>query len=237
MSSPVFERMFYGNFPDAGNNPILVPDITTEAFDSMLAYIYTDTITIYSFEHACELYYAGKKYILPQILLHCITYLLQNLNPTNVCEAYEFSRLFSEAPLENRCLQMFSQRTKEIISHENFMKIELSTLMTIFNLDKLNIQTELDLIKVLNDYGINNGYIVQSEREKEKEKERVIFNNRSDEKNCSPIVLINKNIENENENKRENNLFKDLQIEERIYLKRSIVDLKEAIKKKFDSYH
>ncbi|XP_055389899.1 uncharacterized protein LOC129618896 [Condylostylus longicornis] len=163
MASPVFERMFYGNLPDK-TDPILIPDVAPDAFRGMMEYIYTDKIKIDSFEKACELCYVAKKYILPHVVKQCTSYLFQDLNPTNVCRAYEFAKLFEEPSLKHRCLQIISRRTKEILADESFMEVELSTLLAIFSLDQLNIESELDLFKALNDYAIKHGYVSASKK-------------------------------------------------------------------------
>ncbi|KAM8701359.1 hypothetical protein ACLKA7_001027 [Drosophila subpalustris] len=64
MASPVLERMFFGQLPDL-TDPIIIPDVHPEAFEAMLEYIYTDRITIGSFDKACELCYVAKKFMLP----------------------------------------------------------------------------------------------------------------------------------------------------------------------------
>ncbi|XP_055371419.1 BTB/POZ domain-containing protein 3-like isoform X2 [Condylostylus longicornis] len=156
MASPVFERMFYGSLAD-NSDIILVPDITTYAFSAMLVYIYTDKVRIDSVENAFELYYAAKKYIVPHCNLKCVSYLLQNITSENVCKLYEFSKLFDEPTLENKCSQHISNKITEIVASPDFMEIKLSTLIEILSMEKLMIP-EIDLFIAFKNYAYANGF-------------------------------------------------------------------------------
>ena len=69
-------------------------------------YIYTDEIELNSFDEACEICYAAKKYLIPQLVENCTQYLWRDLKPRNACRAYEFGRLFEEPILIEKCLQV-----------------------------------------------------------------------------------------------------------------------------------
>lgn len=105
MASPVFERMFFGPLADK-NDPILIPDVQPDAFQSMLEYIYSDRINISSFDKACELCYVAKKYQLPHVVGQCTHFLWSDLSPRNACRAYEFAKLFDESRLMQRSMEV-----------------------------------------------------------------------------------------------------------------------------------
>ena len=69
-------------------------------------YIYSDKISINTFDKACELCYAAKKYMLPHLVQECTKYMWSDLDPKNACRAYEFARLFEEPNLMEKCLQV-----------------------------------------------------------------------------------------------------------------------------------
>jgi len=132
MASPVFERMFYGNLPDK-TDPIVIPDVQPEAFEAMLEYIYTDRITIGSFDKACELCYVAKKYMLPHVVTRCTHFLWADLSPKNACRAYEFAKLFDEPRLMQSSMDLIAANTREVLSDPSFLDIEVSTLMAILD--------------------------------------------------------------------------------------------------------
>ncbi|XP_026325114.1 uncharacterized protein LOC113234075 isoform X2 [Hyposmocoma kahamanoa] len=146
MASPVFEAMFYGGMAER-NDPIPILDVQPEAFKALLEYIYTDNINICSFDKACELCYGAKKYMLPHLVKECTRYLWSDLYPRNACRAYEFARLFEENVLMEKCLQIISTNTKEVLNDSSFLEVELNTVITVFSLDHLNVDSELDLFE------------------------------------------------------------------------------------------
>lgn len=148
MSSPVFEAMFFGSIAEK-NDPIPITDIRPEAFKALLRYIYTDYIKMSSFDLACELCYCAKKYLLPILVNECTKYIWSVISPDKVCRAYEFAKLHDEADLMNKCLNMISARTSEVLKNQSFEEIELETLLTILDEQKLKLISELELFTAL----------------------------------------------------------------------------------------
>lgn len=150
MSSPVFEAMFYGGM--AEKDPIAILDVQPDAFRALLEYIYTDRINLTSFDQACELCYGAKKYMLPHLVEECTKYLWSDLYPKNACRAYEFAKLFEEPILMEKCLNIISNQTQEVLSESSFDDCELTTILTVFDQDVLNIQSELELFTAMTRY-------------------------------------------------------------------------------------
>ncbi|KAF5300321.1 hypothetical protein FQA39_LY11178 [Lamprigera yunnana] len=165
MSSPVFEAMFYGGM--AEKDPIAILDVQPDAFRALLEYIYTDKINLTSFDQACELCYGAKKYMLPHLVEECTKYLWSDLYPKNACRAYEFAKLFEEPILMEKCLnvsfdvlyciilyliQIISNQTQEVLSESSFDDVELSTILTVFDQEVLNVQSELELFTAITRY-------------------------------------------------------------------------------------
>lgn len=168
MASPVFERMFYGNLPDK-TDPIIIPDVQPEAFEAMLEYIYTDRITIGSFDKACELCYVAKKYMLPHVVTRCTHFLWADLSPKNACRAYEFAKLFDEPRLMQSSMDLIAANTREVLSDPSFLDIEMSTLMAILDQHRLNIDSELDLFNCLLKFASERGILNENGNENEQD--------------------------------------------------------------------
>ncbi|KAJ0181566.1 hypothetical protein K1T71_002288 [Dendrolimus kikuchii] len=151
MASPVFEAMFYGGMAER-NDPITISDVQPDAFKALLEYIYTDNIKITSFDEACELCYTANKYMLPHLVKECTKYLWLDLYPKNVCRAYEFACLFEETGLMNRCIQIISTSTKEVLNDSSFKDIDINTVIMVFSLDHLDVDSELDLFEAAERY-------------------------------------------------------------------------------------
>ncbi|XP_008194363.1 BTB/POZ domain-containing protein 6 isoform X2 [Tribolium castaneum] len=150
MSSPVFEAMFFGGM--AEKDPIAILDVQPDAFKALLEYIYTDKINLTSFDQACELCYGAKKYMLPHLVEECTKYLWSDLYPKNACRAYEFAKLFEEPILMEKCMLIICNQTQEVLSESSFDDVELSTILTVFDQDELNISSELELFSAISRY-------------------------------------------------------------------------------------
>ncbi|KAI8427413.1 hypothetical protein MSG28_001962 [Choristoneura fumiferana] len=147
MASPVFEAMFYGGMAAEGNKPIPILDVQPEAFKALLEYIYTDNININSVDNASELCYVAKKYMLPHLVKECIKYLWSKTNPKNACRVYEFARLLEEKVLMEKCLQIISLETKEVLKDSSFNDIDYDTMRAVFSLEHLYVDSEMDLLE------------------------------------------------------------------------------------------
>lgn len=104
MASPVFEKMFFGSL--AKNEPEIVTDIQPEAFSSLIEYIYTDEVNIRTFDLACNVCYAAKKYMMPDLVKKSMEKIFTDLFAFNACKAYEFAKLFEEPVLLERSLKV-----------------------------------------------------------------------------------------------------------------------------------
>lgn len=156
MSSPVFEAMFFGGM--AEKEPISILDVQPDAFKALLEYIYTDKINLTSFDQACELCYGAKKYMLPNLVEECTKYLWSDLFPKNACRAYEFAKLFEEPILMDKCIDIICNQTDEVLMESSFDEVELSTILTVFDQDHLNITTELELFNALSRYAARHNH-------------------------------------------------------------------------------
>ncbi|XP_018574176.1 BTB/POZ domain-containing protein 3 isoform X3 [Anoplophora glabripennis] len=156
MSSPVFEAMFFGGM--AEKDPIAILDVQPDAFKALLEYIYTDKINLTSFDQACELCYGAKKYMLPHLVEECTKYLWSDLYPKNACRAYEFAKLFEEPMLMDKCIRIICNQTQEVLSESSFDDVELSTILTVFDQDELNINSELELFSAITRYAARHNH-------------------------------------------------------------------------------
>ncbi|XP_046398915.1 BTB/POZ domain-containing protein 6-B-like [Ischnura elegans] len=148
IASPVFEAMFFGGMAEK-DVPIPILDVQPEAFRALLEYIYTDGINLQSFDQACELCYAAKKYMLPYLVEECTNFLWRDLHSKNACRAYEFAKLFEEPRLMEKCLQIMCSETQAVISDPSFEEAEHSTLISLLEQENLNLPSELQLFEAV----------------------------------------------------------------------------------------
>lgn len=142
MASPVFEAMLFGGMAEDTAQPILIPDIHPEAFKALLQYIYTDEVILQAVDKAVELCYAGKKYMLPQLVRQCTQFIWKDLSPSNACRAYEFAKLFDVPFLKDKCIQVFKTHTEDVLKSGDFSDISADTLSVILSQHEMTIHSE-----------------------------------------------------------------------------------------------
>ncbi|KAI5634620.1 BTB/POZ domain-containing protein [Phthorimaea operculella] len=151
MASPVFAAMFYGGF-EKKEDPVLISDIDLPTFSCLLEYIYTDEVIISDTNQAASLYGAANKYILVHLEKRCLDLLSQKLNSDNVCQIYEFSCLYSVEELQQKCLELITTKTQDVLKGPSFKNIHVKTLKQIVSMESLNIASEMDLFSAVVDY-------------------------------------------------------------------------------------
>lgn len=147
MSSPVFYAMFFGEM--AEKVPVEIKDIEPAAFKGMLQYIYTDRVDFESCNHACTVYGAATKYLLPYLKHQCEEYLLNNVGPDTACELYEFAKFHNIDEIEEMCLKVFRENTSDVLRSCGFFDADCSTVTTILEQKQMEIKSELELFEAL----------------------------------------------------------------------------------------
>ncbi|XP_075235968.1 BTB/POZ domain-containing protein 6-like [Lycorma delicatula] len=154
ISSPVFYAMFHGDIAEKSNT-VKIKDIDPSAFKGMLQYIYTDKVDFESSGHACMVYLAAKKYLLPYLEAQCEFYIESNVNALTACEIYEFAKFHNISNVENICLKYFQNDTEEILRSQSFIESEYSTVLSIVKTENLNISSELVLFEAVEKWAMN----------------------------------------------------------------------------------
>uniref|UniRef100_A0A1B6H096 BTB domain-containing protein n=1 Tax=Cuerna arida TaxID=1464854 RepID=A0A1B6H096_9HEMI len=150
MSSPVFYAMFFGEM--AERESVEIKDIEPDAFKGMLQYIYTDQVEFESCAHACAVYSAATKYLLPYLEEYCIKYLLGNITANSACELFEFALFHDNSEIKDTCLKVFQNDTQGVLKSAGFLESEFSTVLTIFEQPKLELDSELELFQGLKEW-------------------------------------------------------------------------------------
>uniref|UniRef100_A0A914EG30 BTB domain-containing protein n=1 Tax=Acrobeloides nanus TaxID=290746 RepID=A0A914EG30_9BILA len=131
ISSPVFVRMFHGSHAqstqketilveDKDLEVIRVPDITSEALNHVLTYIYSEKVEL-EINNVFNVLYAAKKYLLTDLEKECAKFLEDKVDAANTCES------------------IISFATEDVVTSEEFKNLDEPTLARILQFDKLKI--------------------------------------------------------------------------------------------------
>ncbi|CAH0725901.1 unnamed protein product, partial [Brenthis ino] len=143
ITSPVFEAMFYG--PLSSNDAIIITDIEPNIFQTLLNYIYTDSIKIKSVEEAYDLLYVSRKYMLEYLTEACAAYLIRHINIDNVISILNYPDYMQDKEVVSCALRLFGKHA-EYLFQEHTQSINPVCMQIIVQSNEMNI-TEKDLIK------------------------------------------------------------------------------------------
>lgn len=155
-ASPVFETMFYGSLPECSSKPIRIEDIEYNIMKNFVMYIYMRELVLESIDEAIKLFYAARKYDVSEIEDICEAFLYTKIEPNNVCQIFEFGKLFEKPELREICMAVIRAKTQDVLNSNGFLEAELSTILTIFEQEELFINSELELFEALNRYAVKN---------------------------------------------------------------------------------
>lgn len=79
-------------------------------------------------------------------------YMKTKVKAENAIYIYEITSLNDNLQLMESCLKLFSEKTYKLINSPEFLSASPKTIETIFKLDTLNIDAELDLVRALEIY-------------------------------------------------------------------------------------
>ncbi|XP_055355078.1 BTB/POZ domain-containing protein 6-like, partial [Paramacrobiotus metropolitanus] len=139
-SSDVFYTMFCGSSPGMSNDTIDVPDISPQAFERMLKYIYTDETDV-TVEDAFPTMKCAEKFELQWLADHCFDFVLSDLHQTsgNCLRHLENALMWAadnESVMEN-CWHFVDIYCEEILKSERFTELPSTTLRMILQRDTL----------------------------------------------------------------------------------------------------
>ncbi|XP_071746391.1 BTB/POZ domain-containing protein 2 [Lepeophtheirus salmonis] len=147
-ASPIFERMFGGNFRESNmkDMKILVLDVLPSAFKTMLKWIYTDEADL-SLDNVAPVLYCAEKYQLSTLKYECISFIMKNFEIENLCQLFYQTRLHHVSeliPNMKICIGMNASRS---LSSDSFLNIKHNeVLKDILSLDELDLD-EIEVFK------------------------------------------------------------------------------------------
>lgn len=101
-SSPVFEKMFYG---DMAQDVIEICDASADEFKQMLDYIYTETVDMYSVPNAWNIFYIANKYLLQDLISVCLSFIKSQMSMNSLVLSYEYAEMYELVDIRRKCFE------------------------------------------------------------------------------------------------------------------------------------
>lgn len=161
IGSAVFEAMF--RFDDnssaastngnGNSNAICIqevelPDVERQAFEALLAFLYTDSSQAISKDTVMSILYTAKKYAVPALENACINFLETCLNSENAFMLLAKARFYDEERLAKQCLAIIDEEANEALKSDDFLGIDQETLCILLRRNTLRMK-ELTLFNAV----------------------------------------------------------------------------------------
>lgn len=123
--SPVLASMFNQEMSEKKLNEVVITDISSDTFEKLLEYIYTDEVSDLE-EDAAELLEAADKYQLASLKKRCEESLCESLNPENALKMLGLADRFSAPYLMEYVIKCITADAAKIVESEEFKAYEKS---------------------------------------------------------------------------------------------------------------
>ena len=125
--------MFYGDFPQ--ENPILITDVTPQAFHKFLDYVYTQDPELHSMNMDIleGVFYLAKKYLMNDMSEVLGQYMDKIANPSNVTSILQMAEFHDDVKLTNSALKVIINQTEKVLSSEDFLSAKIDVVKSILS--------------------------------------------------------------------------------------------------------
>ncbi|XP_033730748.1 BTB/POZ domain-containing protein 1-like, partial [Pecten maximus] len=134
--SPVFFAMLEG--PMAEKGEITIPDISTETFQLLLRYLYTDKIDLTD-RTVVPVFNAARKYCVNILVSLCETFLSKTLTADKACAFLEQAHVVMADSLQDVCVQFIVENATAILQMLTFTDLCLDCITRVTESDDLKI--------------------------------------------------------------------------------------------------
>ncbi|KAL3125841.1 hypothetical protein niasHT_003000 [Heterodera trifolii] len=107
--------------------PMVVPDVTAEAFKAMLEFIYADDLSGLNGDNLFDVLYAANKYQINLLIDACMDFPVYNVQ--NIFKAFERAHFYGEEASASRCLEYINFNNQ--LTMKQFLKVNNQLLCQI----------------------------------------------------------------------------------------------------------
>lgn len=113
------------------------------------SFIHLKEIKFVSVNSALHVYKAADKYDLPDLCSVVNKFILASITVGNVCQIYEHSQLHNVSEIKEVCKRIFVQETEKVLTSQDFLRSQVSTVNDIYTTNGLEIESEQILCDTL----------------------------------------------------------------------------------------
>ncbi|CAB3360871.1 Hypothetical predicted protein [Cloeon dipterum] len=155
-ASEVFAKMLYGDFEEGQKSKddaiVIEKNISPDAFDSAMRFIYGNEKVFPTTSLACEVYKFADKWQIEN-LRHAASLEIGEAELDQILLVYEMYKSLGDKHQEDNYLRVIVGNTSEILESPYWIDVAPSTVLEIFSQPKLNVDSERVLFDALVKWG------------------------------------------------------------------------------------
>lgn len=134
--SSYFKSLLDGGFAEA-RQAVIELKVPLTAFRAILKYIYTGCLSLNTFEfiETVEICDLANQYGFDELKKMILDYLTENISLGNCVEILNAAHIFSMDELQNSCLIFMDVNSTELLGHDTFTELPLSSLCALLKRD------------------------------------------------------------------------------------------------------
>ncbi|CAM2104340.1 unnamed protein product [Caretta caretta] len=142
--SPYFKDVFTSFGKESQGGEVVLQDMAPFILQSILQYIYTEELSL-SLETAPELFAAASKLQIRPLVEICCRFLLKNISMQNCIGLYRLAQAYNHQALYYATMQLIVLNFGRFCEDDDFLSLDLSSLITILSSDDLTVASELEV--------------------------------------------------------------------------------------------
>ncbi|KAH9375324.1 hypothetical protein HPB48_019851 [Haemaphysalis longicornis] len=126
MRNDVFCTMFFGSLPEG--DKVLIRDLHPDGFYGFLKYLYTGTCKPDTFEEAMYTREAAEKYMAPEVVSACSTYIAEHISADKVCSLLDCLATSDLERVDKAALTVLKKDGLSVLNSKSFVDALESTV-------------------------------------------------------------------------------------------------------------
>ncbi|XP_067422767.1 kelch-like protein 12 [Emydura macquarii macquarii] len=146
--SPYFKDVFTSSWKESQGGEVVLQDMSPSLLQSILKYIYTEELSL-TLETAPDLFAAASKLQILPLVEICSRFLGNKVSMQNCIGIYTLAQAYNHQALLHATLQLIILNFGRFCEEDDFLRLDLRSLITILSADGLAVASELEVFQAV----------------------------------------------------------------------------------------
>ncbi|CAD7093584.1 unnamed protein product [Hermetia illucens] len=129
-ASKYFEFLFSGRFEESGKKVIEMDEFEFEIVELVVDFIYSRTVNLSS-DNVVDVYELADFLQVTKLLLFCIRFMVESVNPTNCIAYWKLADFYSMPPLREILQTYICKHSGKVVKTTDFLELEFEDVKSI----------------------------------------------------------------------------------------------------------